>query len=331
MRLDTFIASRQARWQELESHIGRARRGQVRGLSTAEMERFGVLYRHTASDLAMARREFPDETITVYLNTTCARAHPLLTRGDPVRLSDIPRFYTRDLPRLFRRAWPYFLISVALLLAGVVAGWLAVEMRPDLRSQLVPSSLFDLLARGEIKDIPDPVGGTWTIILNNILVAMVCVIGGVLIGLPTVFLVAQNGWMLGTIAAAVHEGGYDAAFWSDIVPHGIVELSVIVIAGAAGLMIADAVLRPGAEPRRTHVPRRVVPAIQLACGVATLLVVCGVIEGFVSPSTLAGPLKVAIGVTYATIVYGWLLIGGRPHAVRPAFAKRPADPALTAQ
>ena len=318
MTLERFVAERTARWAELEAAVTRARRGRLRGMPTQEIERFGLLLRHTASDLAIARRDYADAEVTAYLNALCARAHPMLYRGAPMRLSAIPAFYARGLPRTFRAAWPYVVASLALLAIGFLAGFVAVYLRPDLRSSLVPQSLFDQMARGQIQaNVPDaPLAATF-IIQNNIRVALVAFAGGVLLGLPTAFVLLANGWMLGTIAAAVHQGGYDLAFWSLIVPHGVIELSVIVIAGGTGLMLGAAILRPGHLRRGDALGIAARRAAVLALGVATLLIVAGTLEAFVSPSTLPGAAKLAIGALAGLLLYSWLLLSGRDRA-RPA-------------
>jgi uncharacterized membrane protein SpoIIM required for sporulation len=310
--LDSFVAERHARWAELEAAVKKARRGRLRGMPAHEIERFGLLLRHTSSDLAIARRDFADAPVTEYLNALCARAHPLLYRGTPVRLSAIPTFYARGLPCAFRAAWPYVLASLGLLVIGFLAGWLAVDLRPDLRASLVPQSLFDQMARGQIQgNVPDAPLAASFIIQNNVRVALVCFAGGVLLGLPTALVLLANGWMLGGVAAAVHIGGYDRAFWSLIVPHGVIELSVIVIAGGTGLMLGGAILRPGHLRRGEALGRAGRRSASLALGTASLLVIAGTLEAFVSPSSLPGAAKLAIGATTGLLLYAWLLLAGR--------------------
>jgi uncharacterized membrane protein SpoIIM required for sporulation len=316
--LERFVAERQSRWAELEAAVKRARRGRLRGMPAQDIERFGLLLRHAASDLAIARRDYPRAEVTVYLNTLCTLAHPLLYRGTPMRLSSIPAFYARGLPRAFRAAWPYIVASLALLAIGIIAGFIAVYLRPDLKSSLVPQSLFDQMARGQITaNVPDAPLAASFIIQNNIRVALVCFAGGVLLGLPTALVLLANGWMLGTIAAAVHEGGYDLAFWSLIVPHVVIELSVIVIAGGTGLMLGGAILRPGHLRRGDALSSAGRRAASLALGIATLLIVAGSLEAFVSPSTLPAAAKLAIGALSGLLLYSWLLLGGRDRR-RPA-------------
>lgn len=322
MTLETFIAERQARWAQLEDAVKQAKRGRLRTMPAEDIERFGLLLRHASSDLAIARRDFPDSAATEYLNALCSRAYPLLYRGTPIRLSSLGRFYARGLPRAFRAAWPYVTASLALLAIGFIAGWLAVDLRPDLRETLVPQSLFDEMARGNIPaNVPDAPFAASFIIQNNIRVALICFAGGVLIGLPTAFVLLGNGWMLGTIAAAVHIGGYDLQFWSLIVPHGVIELSVIVIAGGTGLMLGASILRPGQLRRGDALWIAARRAVNLALGIATLLVIAGTLEAFASPSALPDGAKLAIGAVAALLLYSWLLLCGRQRkhkrAVRP--------------
>ncbi len=313
MNINRFIAERQPRWAEFEAMLATARRGNLRATSARDLERFGILFRHASSDLAIARRDFPDAPVSDYLNELCARAHPLLYRGMPLRPSALPAAFFFGIPRAWRAAWPYILASAACLCVGFIAGWLAVYLRPDLRAAIVPNSLFDQMARGRIGGGVDyaPLTAVY-IIQNNIRVALICFAGGVLVGIPTVLALAGNGWMLGAIAAAVNIGGYNLQFWSLIVPHGVIELSIIVIAGGTGLMLGDAVLRPGQLRRGDALAAAARKAVWLALGAALLLIVAGTLEAFVSPSGLPQAAKLGIGACTATLLYSWLLLAGRP-------------------
>lgn len=320
MSLDAFIAERQGRWSELEAAIKTAKRGRLRTQSASDIERFGLLLRQTSSDLAIARRDHPDAPITEYLNTLCARAHPLLYRSRPWRVGAVGPFFATALPRSFRAAWPYIVASLALMVIGFIAGWVAVYVRPDLRASLVPPSLFDEMARGQIgTGVQDAPFAAAFIIQNNIRVALIAFAGGMLLGIPTVLVLLSNGWMLGTVAAAVHLGGYDYQFWSLIVPHGVLELSVIVISGGTGLMLGAAILRPGQLRRGEALARVAVRAVLLVLGVASLLIIAGTLETFVSPSALPDGAKLATGGLVGLLLYSWLLLAGRSPRRRRAF------------
>src|SRR4029077_2219267 len=102
MTVAAFTAARRDRWGELEAMLRRSRRGRLRDLASADMERFGTLYRTAPSDLATARRDFPDDDVTIFLNDLCARAHPMLYRSAPVRPRDVLRRFTLGIPIAFR-------------------------------------------------------------------------------------------------------------------------------------------------------------------------------------------------------------------------------------
>ena len=314
MTVEDFVSKRRDAWQELETLIARARRGSLRNLPAADLERFGMLYRRAAGDLAIAARDFPGQAVTEYLNSLATRAHPLLYRGPSPRLGRVLSFYAVDFPRAVRAARWYLLASIGLFAVGALAGWLAVILRPDLVATLVPAQVLDRLSQGHLGNSAlaqyAPVLAAF-IIQNNVFVSLVCLASGIGLGLPTAYVLASNGWMLGTLGAAVHQAGFDAGFWALIVPHGAIELSVIFIAGAAGLMIGDSLLRPGLLRRMDSLTRAGARALQLALGAAPLLVIAGLIESFVTPSGAAVGTKLAVGAITGTLMWSWLLLAGR--------------------
>jgi uncharacterized membrane protein SpoIIM required for sporulation len=311
MRLEEFESSRRQRWEELAQATKIAASGRFRLMSVADIERMDSLYRMASSDLAIASRDFPDDNITLYLNGLCARAYALLHPGNVPHSRDIWGFFARTFPQTFRRNIKFFWASLTLTLASAVAGWIAVYTRPDLRSLLVPSSLFNELAQGQHPATPPSGLISSLVITNNIKVDLILFAGGLLAGTFTGFILAANGWMLGTIGAAVHLGHYDAVFWSYIVPHGAIELSVIVIAGGAGLALGNAILRPGLRSRSDALASAGIDSFRLALGVAALLCVAGFFEGFVSPSSLPVGVKYAIGAVNFIWLYYWLIRAGR--------------------
>jgi uncharacterized membrane protein SpoIIM required for sporulation len=318
VNVEAFVAARRSRWSELESRSAALRAGQLRRLGPADLERLAALYRHAAGDLAIARRDFPEHPITEYLNGLCGRVHVLLHRGREPRAQAALQFFLTGAPRLFRANAGYFAAALACLLAGVLAGWLAYDLRPDLHTVLVPDSLFDEMARGTPNiAVPQPLLAAPSIFVHNIEVAAIVFVSGIVLGLPTVYLLLLNGWTLGTLGAAVHGGGYDFAFWSLIAAHGVLELSIIVIAGAAGLRLGDAILRPGLRGRVDSLAAAGHDVVGLFLSTAVLLVVAGCLEGFVSPSALPGGLKVGIGLAVGSAFYAWLLLAGRTHRASP--------------
>jgi uncharacterized membrane protein SpoIIM required for sporulation len=183
-----------------------------------------------------------------------------------------------------------------------------------LREALVPAHLRNVMGSGRTwTDIqPDVRPGMATLIFtNNIQVAFLAFSGGVLVGLGTVYVLVSNGLALGGVLGAAQFYGVAPLLWSFISPHGYLELTCIVIAGAAGLMLGDALLRPGLLLRREALAQAARQAVELVVGAAPVLVVAGLIEGFVSPSELPVAVKLAFGPIVGVALYALLLTVGQ--------------------
>jgi uncharacterized membrane protein SpoIIM required for sporulation len=153
--------------------------------------------------------------------------------------------------------------------------------------------------------------GASMIMTNNIQVSILAFAGGTLLGLFTLYVLAQNGLMLGIVAGAAQSLGFATNLWGFVAAHGVIELSVIFIAGGAGLQLGWSVIRPGLLTRRAALLLAARRAAQLLLGCIPLLVVAGTIEGFISPSALPLAVKLAVSFTSGVLLYSYLLLAGR--------------------
>jgi uncharacterized membrane protein SpoIIM required for sporulation len=164
------------------------------------------------------------------------------------------------------------------------------------------------------------------IMTNNIMVSIFAFSAGVLGGVLTLFVLFYNGLLLGTIAAAVEQRNVALGFWAFVAPHGVIELPAIFIAGGAGLLLGYAVINPGDLPRRVALRQAGGEAIKLVMGVAAMLVVAGVIEGFFSPALLPEALKFSLAALLALGLVAYLALAGR-ETRPPAHGRRPTTEA----
>ena len=146
------------------------------------------------------------------------------------------------------------------------------------------------------------------IVTNNVKVAIIAFAGSVTFGLLTVYIIAFNGLMLGGMGALFTNAGFGSDYWATIAPHGIIELTAIQTAGAAGLLIAAGAVYPGRRRRRHLIVANAKRAGTLIIGVASMLIVAGAIEGFVSPQRLSASVRVAVGLFTAVLMI--LYFGG---------------------
>jgi uncharacterized membrane protein SpoIIM required for sporulation len=204
-------------------------------------------------------------------------------------------------------------ISALLLFGPAVASFVAVQIHPELGYDLVPNAFFDFQpARQEslhnIPSIARPVVAS-SIVTNNIQVTFFAFGFGLTAGLGTALLLVINGVQLGAVAGWMTAKGNSSALWGWIMPHGATELLAIVLAGGAGFALARAIIAPGEMRRATALRHVAISALIIELGVMVMLLFAGLIEGFVSPSSIGLPARIAILVLSLVFWIGYLALG----------------------
>lgn len=267
-------------------------------LAHDELRELALLYRQTAADLSAARENAANAQLAAYLNQLLGRAHNLVYTARPIRRRSLVAFYTRTFPQVFRDTWTYTAAAAALFAAGAVAGWIMSVSDPGFERFVLGGSMMDTIERREmwthsIVSIK-PLASS-AIMTNNLSVAFAAFAAGALAGLGTIYMMLFNGLLIGVIGTACYRAGMSAALWSFVAPHGVLELPAIFIAGGAGLLLARGIVAPGVLSRRDALAESGAAAIRLLLGVFPLLVVAGLIEGFVSPTPIDPLVKFVIG------------------------------------
>ncbi len=314
----TFVARRSPAWEELEGLLRRAGRRGVRRLLATDVESLGRLYRATTSDLAYARGRDYDPRLLLYLNRLTARAHAYVYGANvETGWKRIAQFYARTFPNEFRRSFGFFALCTLLTIVCAVVAYAVINAHPGdayalLPKELVPSEIRKSLHNSNFAFDPgqSPLASS-EIITNNIKVAIIAFAGSVTLGALTAWIIIQNGLMLGGLAAFFARAGFGYDFWATVAPHGVIELTAIQIAGAAGLMIAAGIVAPGAVRRRDAIAGNARRAGVLFAGVASMLAVAGTIEGFFSPLRLPPDIRLAAGGLTALGLIAYFGFAGR--------------------
>ena len=316
--VDRFVEDRRSRWARLAALVWSAQ-GRVTRLTAAETLEVGHLYRAATSDLAIAQRDFARDAVTERLNDLVAAAHAIVYSEAPASRGRLWRFVSRDIPRSARASLPFTLAAFLLVLIPAIVSLISGLISPEIAASALPAAEREELIRrvpgGEIAPDVRAIAGPF-IIANNIYVAVMAFGGGLTVGILTMYTLLETGAMLGTIFAVLITRGVAGNLLTFILGHGFLELSAIFFAGGAGLRFAWAIVHPGALYRRDALRLAGVQAIQVMFLVAATLMVAGLIEAFVSPTLLAAPLKLAIGLATGTLLWSYVLLGGNGRVAR---------------
>jgi uncharacterized membrane protein SpoIIM required for sporulation len=301
--LKNFLESRLAKWKRLEELTARASRLRLRGLSGDEVREFGRLYRRTAADLAIAREEVRDQRLINYLNHLVGRAHGAIYRSESSGFGVFLSFFRYEFPAVFRKTFYYTLTAfLVFTVAGVFAS-VACTLDQGFADRIAPQlkqSIAEHHNWTESVNNANPLAST-SIQTNNINVTFFAFAGGVLAGVGTLWVLAQNGLLLGMVLSLC----FRYRFWEIpifVSAHGVIELTAIFIAGGAGLLIAKALLMPGDLRRIDALVTNGRLAIKLILGCIPMLLIAGLIEGFISPAHIPATFKFSISALSALLM-----------------------------
>ncbi len=280
-------------------------------MSAAELEELGRGYRRVTSDLAVARRDFPQDRVARYLEQLAGRAHPVVYRREAAGWVELRDFFVRGFPRAFQEALPYTTVAFLLFAVPFAASLLAVLINPLVgRIMPLPPDFVDNVERGQnwmqIEGAQRSLAASM-IMTNNIQVAFIAFAGGALLGLGTVYILIENGLMIGAVAGLAATHGLGDAIISFVAAHGGIELTVVFIAGGAGLRLGRSILSPGLLSRPAALTEAARRSVRLMFGCVPLLMIAGTLEGFISPSGLPVAAKLAVGGTATVLLYAYLL------------------------
>ena len=319
--LPAFVARRRPDWDALKELLARQGAGTLR---LEELRTLDVLYRRAAADLAHAQTFYAGTDVHRFLNQLCGQAYGAIYQPPRERLAATLAFFREDFPRTLRANGAFVAASAGLFLLGILLGAAVVLLEPRGAELLVPEHLRDFIARKElwtdgILSVAPPNAVASGVATNNLTVTIVTFASGILLGLGTVFVMLNNGVHLGSVAAlCVHEGMGPKLF-DFIAAHGPVELSIIVIAGGAGLMVGQVLIDPGELPRGQALVLRGREAVKLVLGCAPFLALIAVVEGFVSPGDFFSSwVKGGLGLALGALFWAYLLRAGRDEASRTA-------------
>jgi uncharacterized membrane protein SpoIIM required for sporulation len=310
--LDAYTSVHSPEWDRLAVLVRRA--GRPGRLRDGELDELVDLYQRAATHLSVIRTRWPEPTVVDRLAALVTRARAVVTGSRDPGWRDVGRFLTVTFPAAvyLRRYWVIATALLCLALAAGTGAWIVHS--PHVQDVLLPRSDVQNLCNHDFRDYysSQPASSfaaqVWT---NNVWVAAAAIAGGVLLGLPTLVALAFNSLNVGVSGGYLTSCGRSSEFYTLILPHGMLELTAVFVAGAVGLRLGWSVIDPGPRRRAEALAAEGRAAIGVSLGLIVVLAVSGAIEAFVTPSGWPAAVRIGVGALAWLAFVLWIAILGR--------------------
>jgi uncharacterized membrane protein SpoIIM required for sporulation len=307
MDLDAYVAAHLAEWRRLEELTRRRR------LSGAEADELVERYQQVATHLSVVRTSAPDASVVAYLSSVLSRARNRAVGTRTGTWRGVLRFFAERFPAaLYRLRWWWLgTLGVSVAVTAVMILWLLGH--PTVEQSLLSPEQVDQLVEHDFEDYYSEYAASHfaaQVWVNNAWVSALCLALGVL-GLPVIWLLFQNLANLAVIGSIMIRHDHGAHFFGLILPHGMLELTAVFVAGGVGLKLFWSWVEPGGLTRAQSLAREGRTAGTVALGLVAVLLVSGLIEAFVTPSGLPTWARIGIGILAEAVFFGYVFVLGR--------------------
>lgn len=309
MDVDAFVLAHRETWNRLD-YLTKHRRS----LTGAEIDELVDLYQRVSTHLSMVRSSSTDSALTGRLSALVAQARAAVTGAHAPLSKEFVRFWTVSFPVVAYRARYWWLATtVIFVLVSILIGmWVAGD--PEVRASIGTPEMIDQLVNHDFESYYSEHDATafalqvWT---NNAWIAVQCIAYAILLGIPIPLVLWINAVNVGVMGGLMFGAGKGAFMMGLLLPHGLLELGAVFLAGAVGMRLGWSVIAPGDRPRGQVLAEQGRAVVAVAAGLVVMLFVSGLIEAFVTPSPLPTFLRVAIGVLALGLFLGYIGYFGR--------------------
>ena len=310
--LDAYVVAHAHEWARLEQLVRGGR------LSGPQGDELVDRYQQVATHLSVIRTAAPDADVVAYLSSLLGRARIRMLGARVLSWRAAAGFFTHQFPAaLYRLRWWWLgTMAGSVICTGVMMWWLVEH--PQVEQSLLSPEEVDALVNHDFEHYysaspaQDFASQVW---INNAWVSALCISLGIL-GLPVFFLLYTNLSNLAVIGSIMTRHDRADLFWGLILPHGLLELTAVFVAGGVGLKLFWSWIEPGPLTRTQSIAREGRTAGTVALGLVVVLMVSGAIEGFVTPSGLPTWARVGIGVVAEVAFLTYVFVLGRQAAAR---------------
>ena len=304
MREAQFIKKNKDRWQQMKEN------------PSQHPDETADEFIQLVEDLGYSKTFYAGSGIIKYLNTEASRRYLHIYANQRQRGSRIKRFFMYDLPLVIGKHHQVLLVSFVLFLLFIAVGFFSAGREEGFVRQVLGDSYVNMTEQNIERGAPFGVYGYgnellsfFYLFLNNIGVALRAFAGGILLGIPTVLMLVYNAIMVGTFEYMFYSKGLMQDSLLTIMIHGTIELSMLVIASTAGLVLAKSWLFPGTIRRIDALKTGAKEGLIIALANIPMLLIAAFFEGFVTRHTdMSVWLKLLIIFTSLAIVIGYFVV-----------------------
>ncbi len=312
MDVDAFVLTHRGTWDRLDQLVKRRR-----SLTGAEIDELVELYQRVSTHLSMLRSASTigsDSLLIGRLSSLIASARSAVTGAHAPLSSTFTRFWTVSFPVVAYRTWRWWLATAVAFFAVVlvIAFWVAGS--PEVQSAAGTPSDIDQLVNHDVESYYSnhpALSFALQVWVNNSWVTAKCIAFSVVLGLPIPIVLFQNAANLGLIAGLMFQAGKGGILLGLLIPHGLLELTAVFLAGATGMRLGWSVIAPGDRPRGQVLAEQGRGVVSVAVGLVGVLLVSGLIEALVTPSSLPTFVRVGIGITAELAFLFYVVYFGR--------------------
>ena len=314
MRYERYIELNRERWDAFEVRLAQLEQS-PKTVSHGDLEELSVAYRKVLHDHAVVNSRFKNTWASDHLRHLAVRANHLLQWQSKGRRKGLLYFLLVAFPRNFRSIAGEIVVSGCLLIASAIFGAALSALDPAVGTAFIGQQSAEGLREGEIWTDAireDGASSSARIAANNMRVAVTAWGGGMLAGLGAFYILFLNGFLLGAVVLVTYHFQMNGALLNFISAHGPLELSLIVIAAAAGVHVGRTLVSPGVVPLSERLPESAQRSSVVMLGCLPWLLVLGFVEGFISPSPdISQAVKLALGILILSLFLISVLLPGR--------------------
>ncbi len=281
MREAHFIDKNKAIWSEIEYNL--------KNKLNVDPDILANNYIKITNDLAFAQSYYPKSKTKEYLNELALFAHQSIYKDQRTSSNQFVQFFKEDVPNVVYKNRKFLLYSFLIFSLAVLIGVLSSHFDPDFTRLILGDDYVDETLANIKKGDPAAIyksgseaGSTLAITINNIKVAFYAFALGLFFSIGAGYILFSNGIMLGAFHYMFYQEGVLGKAMTAIWMHGTIEISVIIIAGACGIMLGNGFMFPGTLSRKKSLVIKAKEAVMILVSTIPMFMIAGFIEGFIT-------------------------------------------------